>query len=168
MMTPEKFHQLEQQLEELEQERDQLFSQHDANSGTYLEDEPWYGEYEKLDDEASKLSDLLDQHEVAVMSDEQREFFTPEAVAAMGAAHDFAWDHWQKWAIEDGVPEQLAQLGRAVIREAYQHNWPNKLKAECGWSDDGREMLELAKTDPERAAIRWKYLLESDGDFWWK
>lgn len=39
-----------------------------------------------------------------------------------GAAGDFSWDHWETWAIEDGVPEELAQLGRSLIREAYQHN----------------------------------------------
>lgn len=81
---------------------------------------------------------------------------------------DYPWDHWERWAKEDGIPDDLACLGRAVVREAYQHNWPDDLKAECGWEDDGRRMLQLAKTSPEKAQARWTYLLESDGDYHWK
>ncbi len=52
---------------------------------------------------------------------------------------DYPWDHWKKWAIEDGVDEDLAQLGRLLIREADQHGWSLELKQECGWSDNGED-----------------------------
>jgi len=55
-------------------------------------------------------------------------------------------------------------LGRAVMREAHQHNWRDHLKIECGWNDDGEEMLELALSEPEQAAKRWEHLLQTDGE----
>jgi hypothetical protein len=58
----------------------------------------------------------------------------------------------------------MAQLGRATIREAYQHDWPGKLKSLCGWRDDGRRMLKLALRSPERACKRWRRLLDTDGN----
>lgn len=87
-------------------------------------------------------------------------FVAPSEIIPPG---ENAWDHWQVWALEAGIADELAQLGRAVIREAYQHNWPETLKAECGWFDSGQEMLRLAKTDPERAEARWRHLLSTDG-----
>ena len=80
---------------------------------------------------------------------------------------EYPWDDWQAWAIEDGIEEKLAQLGRAVIREASQHNWPEKLKGECGWEDDGADMIRIAKHSPDKARIRWEYLLASDGEWHW-
>jgi hypothetical protein len=75
----------------------------------------------------------------------------------------YPWDEWEKWAVQDGVPEDLAELGRAVIREADQHGWPEELQAECGWNDSGSAMIELALSDPEHARARWGYLLATDG-----
>lgn len=71
---------------------------------------------------------------------------------------------WQKWALEDGVPEELAGLGRALIREADQHNWSQSLQNECGWSDSGAAMLRLALESPAEARERWEFLLASDGE----
>src|SRR5437867_5598172 len=73
------------------------------------------------------------------------------------------WDEWQAWAIAQGLAKDLAQFGRAVIREAYQHDWDEALKRECGWRDDGRAMLELARQFPEKARQRWSGLLDTDG-----
>jgi len=76
----------------------------------------------------------------------------------------YPWDFWEKRALEAGLARELAVLGRAVMREAHQHNWRNHLKTECGWSDNGAEMLELALSKPEQAAERWEHLLQTDGE----
>ena len=75
----------------------------------------------------------------------------------------YPWDDWQHWAFAHGVSLDVATLGRAVIREAWQHGWSETLRAECGWRDDGRAMLALALTNPARAAARWADLLATDG-----
>lgn len=82
----------------------------------------------------------------------------------MGCVYgDYPWDGWQRWAFAQGVPLELAELGRSVIREAWQHGWSEALRAECGWRDDGRAMLALARTNPARAEARWSDLLDTDG-----
>ena len=43
----------------------------------------------------------------------------------------------------------LAGLARLTIREAYQHQWSDRLKSLCGWRDDGGRMLRLALRSPE-------------------
>jgi hypothetical protein len=77
---------------------------------------------------------------------------------------EFPWDEWREQATAAGVPNDLAVLGRAVIREAYQHNWSPELQTECGWDDDGDAMIELALRDPTHAHRRWSLLLDTDGD----
>lgn len=77
---------------------------------------------------------------------------------------EFPWDEWKARATAAGVPEDLAGLGRAVVREAYQHSWSPELQTECGWDDDGEAMIELALRDPAHASRRWSLLLETDGD----
>jgi hypothetical protein len=57
----------------------------------------------------------------------------------------------------------LAGLARLTIREAYQHQWSDRLKSLCGWRDDGGRMLRLALRSPEKARQRWNRLLETDG-----
>ena len=74
------------------------------------------------------------------------------------------WDDWERAALEKGVPSELAALGRAVFREAYQHDWDEHLKSLCGWRDDGCRMLKLVLRSPRRAGKRWQRLLETDGD----
>ncbi len=81
----------------------------------------------------------------------------PDAVGA------YAWDRWQTQALAAGLSEDLAGLGRAVMREAVQHAWEQHLQAECGWADAGQAMLELALRDGAAAEKRWQYLLETDG-----
>jgi hypothetical protein len=63
----------------------------------------------------------------------------------------FPWDGWKNWAMANGVPEGLATLGRAVIRVAFQNAWDDRLKALCGWRDDGKGMLRAAMKYPEDA-----------------
>jgi hypothetical protein len=75
---------------------------------------------------------------------------------------EFPWDEWQHRARAAGVPEALASLGRAVIREAYQPTWSPELQSECGWDDDDDAMIELALCDAPGAERRWSWLLETD------
>jgi hypothetical protein len=75
---------------------------------------------------------------------------------------EFPWDEWQQRARAAGVPEALASLGRAVIREAHQHAWSAALQSECGWDDDGDAMIGLALRDAAGAERRWSGLLETD------
>jgi hypothetical protein len=75
----------------------------------------------------------------------------------------YPWDDWRARALAAGVGDQLAWAGRAVMREAYNHDWPKRLQRECGWSDDGAAMLELALKHPEKAKQRWEWLEATDG-----
>ena len=75
----------------------------------------------------------------------------------------YPWDEWQEYAMANGVPRDLASLGRMVIREAYQHDWDEPLKALCGWRDDGKAMLQAALRYPDMARRSWQKLLDTDG-----
>lgn len=72
---------------------------------------------------------------------------------------DYPWDRWAALAETARVPPSLAALGRAVFREAYQHNWPLARCAEAGWADGGARMLCHALAYPNRAAARWAHLM---------
>lgn len=76
----------------------------------------------------------------------------------------YAWDHWKARALEAGLNKDLAELGRAVMREAVQHGWDDDLQQECGWQDEGGRMLVLAVIDGCRVKKRWEWLLETDGE----
>jgi len=78
----------------------------------------------------------------------------------------YPWDGWERWALTQGVTKELAALGRAAIREAWQHGWPQRLCSLCGWRDDGRRMAALALRRPVLAQKRWERLLETDGGQW--
>lgn len=78
----------------------------------------------------------------------------------------YPWDGWEQWALGQGVAKDLAALGRAVIREAWQHGWPPDLRSLCGWRDDGRRMARLALRRPALAQARWQSLLDTDGGRW--
>jgi hypothetical protein len=75
----------------------------------------------------------------------------------------YPWDEWQTLALAAGLGAELASLGRAVMREAYNHGWPERLQRECGWADAGAAMLERVLKKPEPTAQRWNWLLETDG-----
>ena len=79
------------------------------------------------------------------------------------APGDWPWDHWERLALDSGLAADLATLGRAIMREADQHGWCERLKKECGWGDDGRAMLARVLRHPARTAARWHWLLQTDG-----
>lgn len=79
-----------------------------------------------------------------------------------GTAGDYPWDRFHKCALQAGVPDDLANLGRSVFREAFQHDWPDEAKVECGWLDGGATMIFQALALPEEAAARWNYLYSAD------
>ena len=82
----------------------------------------------------------------------------------MGSAYGaYPWDGWEKRALARGVAAGLATLGRELIREAWQHDWNEELKARCGWADDGRRLLRQALRSPARAQACWQHLLDTDG-----
>ncbi len=78
---------------------------------------------------------------------------------------EYPWDDWQRQALAAGVSDELANLGRAVMREADQHNWCDSLKYECGASheDSGKGMILESKECPDSCWIRWQWLLATDG-----
>ena len=92
--------------------------------------------------------------------------------AVLAEANDLAWAPpgdaeplWERWfqrALEEGVDEDLASLGRSLIHECSERGWNGELRAECGWLDDGEDMLELALVAPEEAGARWRQLLDRD------
>ena len=82
----------------------------------------------------------------------------------LGCAYgQYPWDDWERAALARGVEKMLANLGRAVMREAYQHGWSERLQSLCGWKDEGRRMIALALRAPETARLRWEWLLDMDG-----
>ncbi len=75
----------------------------------------------------------------------------------------YPWDFWEKRALALGVPEDLAGLGRLLMREADQHAWSARLQSLCGWNDEGRRMIAFALRAPEKALERWHWLMDMDG-----
>lgn len=84
--------------------------------------------------------------------------------AIIGRAYgDYPWDHFEKAALAAGVPEQMASLLREVMREAYNHDWSERLRVECGLRDAGATLIARAKQEPEQLQERLQWLLETDG-----
>jgi hypothetical protein len=75
----------------------------------------------------------------------------------------YPWDDWERMALASGLAADLANLGRAVMREAYNHAWCGRLRKECGWGDEGRAMLARVTALPRRTAGRLEWLLATDG-----
>ena len=75
----------------------------------------------------------------------------------------YPWADWERTALAAGVPQDLAGLGRATLREAFQHDWDAPLKSLCGWSDDGQALLAYALRFPKAARRRWEILMRTDG-----
>lgn len=71
----------------------------------------------------------------------------------------FEWDYWEEDALERGLDHQLATLGRAVLREAIQHDWPSLLHQVCS----GDTLDALLFKAPELARRLYELLLETDG-----
>lgn len=99
----------------------------------------------------------------------------PESASAPGTTPDtlvpeylpgaYQWDDWQREALASGLDAQLTALGRAVMREACQHNWCDRLKYECGIdnADTAAGMIACAKDQPYLMGARWQWLLATDG-----
>jgi hypothetical protein len=73
---------------------------------------------------------------------------------------DPPWERWYDRALEAGVADELAVLGRSLMREAWQRGYRGEQAAECGWLDDGEAMLELARSRPRQAASAWRRILD--------
>lgn len=82
-----------------------------------------------------------------------------------GSAYgDYPWDRWEKAALTVGLSPELANTGRTVFREAFQHNWPDHLMVECGWLDGGVRMIYQALAFPEQCLARWSFLYSADNE----
>lgn len=95
--------------------------------------------------------------------DRLTEAVVAEARGAPGAdtpAAEPLWERWFERALEQGVDEELAGLGRSLIREASEAGWSDDAAAEGGLLDDGEAMLELALLQPDHAAAHWQALLD--------
>ena len=79
------------------------------------------------------------------------------------SAGAYPWDDWERLALASGLAADLANLGRSVMREAYNHAWCERLKTECGLHDEGVAMLRRVLAQPRRTAARWEWLMETDG-----
>ena len=75
----------------------------------------------------------------------------------------FEWDFWKSRALALGVAEDLAELGRSIMRDAYLERWPEESLGECGWWDDGFGMLAQAQKNPREIRKRWEALLTRYG-----
>jgi hypothetical protein len=67
----------------------------------------------------------------------------------------YDWDYWHRRAVAAGVDPELAELGREIHRENYQHDW--------GMRVDEEAMIRLAKEDPQGTRVRWRAMLDQDG-----
>lgn len=63
----------------------------------------------------------------------------------------YEWDLWRRYAWEQGVDPELADLGRSVYRECSQHNWNFRI------DDEG--MIRRALDAPEETRTFWERLL---------
>lgn len=61
---------------------------------------------------------------------------------------NFYWDYWKNQALVAGVSQELATLGREVMRDHYQHGKEDHL---LGCAADGEKMLQLCLADPAKA-----------------
>lgn len=91
------------------------------------------------------------------------EDFKPYEQFAWSEVEDFPWNDWKECALDAGLSEEFSSVGRSVMREAFQHSWNDELSKECGWKDNGREMIAQAKVKPDQTLARWQHLLETDG-----
>lgn len=78
---------------------------------------------------------------------------------------DYPWDRWEEHARTRGVSVDLAQLGREVMREAYQHQWATRIARRYGWAavdlEENPEWLQVpglpgARTSRPGASLRWR------------
>ena len=87
--------------------------------------------------------------------------FEFDAIEYARKQDSYPWDKWEKRAIEAGIDQETATLGRAAYRESYQHAWSEELKLFCGLYDDGEILMGLAKQHPEKVRKVLRYLLNN-------
>ena len=75
----------------------------------------------------------------------------------------YPWDDWERWALAQGLDPSVVGQARLLIREAFNHDWPEELRVLCGWSDDGQALLALAQRAPKKALGQWNVLMRADG-----
>jgi hypothetical protein len=78
-------------------------------------------------------------------------------------AGDFPWDQWERWAIGQGLDQDVAAQAGLLIREAVNHAWDEGLVSLCGWGDDGRALFVQALRSPKRALGQCDILMRTDG-----
>jgi hypothetical protein len=69
----------------------------------------------------------------------------------------YVWEHWQIKALCAGVDSLTAEVGRMVIREFLNHQWPFSLDSQVGPSA-GDTMIAQALADPKGTEKRWSEL----------
>ncbi len=97
----------------------------------------------------------------AVVADAARVSALPSLKTSSG---ERPWEAWHQLALVEGVGEELAALGREVMREALVCRWREEMRIACGSLDEGRGMIELARNHPEHAEQMWSHLLETNGE----
>lgn len=75
----------------------------------------------------------------------------------------YPWDEWERWALAQGLDPSVAGQARLLIREAFNHGWPEELRVLCGWRDDGQALFKLARRAPKKALAQWDILMRTDG-----
>lgn len=143
----------------------------------------WFG-ISPTDLDNPKVQAVFEHNDPEVIERGYQGFWLPEGWMRRVAAYEasfagfkvgsYPWDTWQVDAIKRGVPEDLADLGRSVMREAINHSWCDTLQHECGvplerfgleshHDEPGSAMILRALEDPDRYRARWRWLLETDG-----
>lgn len=70
------------------------------------------------------------------------------------------WDDWENSALAAGIDDELAALGRQMMRESMERSWSKRITNEI----EGKLMLQSALQDAPLARTRWEHLLETDGE----
>ncbi len=68
----------------------------------------------------------------------------------------YYWDDWRREAFENGMPADVADAGRALIREAFQHGW--------GIEPNLGAMMRDGLRSPTRSRNRWRRMLRERQD----
>jgi len=76
----------------------------------------------------------------------------------------YPWDDWQREALAAGLSPDLAALGRAVMREAYQHDWCDRLKYKTCKKPGNFNLLEKFPADTPVTMMFRKALFSSGHD----